>query len=238
MNKYDEVNNNFTRDVTASVKGLNDGGEYDNSVFDEAQYQNFQRLSQRIIRIRGGNPDLAEALVQSPDFSTFQQWTDSILHNPELVTFRASELWTLLRDAYDRTLRNSARHLQNAFEYISSLRDDLPNDKHTWVAFEIDSNWGEFGILTPSAVIGGGDSDQFALPQTLALGPAKLHWGSPCSPLQHMIAVSVVLLVPVSVPTSHITDRVDVISDGTPIDIYVSCGSGSATAKILGVRFI
>lgn len=32
--------------------------------------------------------------------------------------------------------------------------------------------------------------------------------------------------------------RVDVINDGTPIDIYISSGSGSASVKILGVRLI
>ena len=190
MNKYEEVNNNFTRNVTASVKGLNDGGEYDSTVFDETQYWNFSRLSQRIVRIRGGNPGLADALAESPDFATFQQWTESILGNAELVSFRASELWTLLRDATNETLRASATNLQNAFEYLSSLRK--PSDNHTWITFETVSNWGEFGILTPSAVIGGGDSDQLAVQQPVALGPAKISWGSPDSPTERLFVLSVV----------------------------------------------
>lgn len=171
---------------------MNDGGEYDKTVFREAQYQIFNRISQRIVRVHGGNPGLAEALMESPDFATFQQWTQSILANPELVTFRASELWTLLRDANDKTLRDSATRIRNAFEYISSLRNKAPNDKHTWVTFETKSNWGEFGILTPSAVIGGGDSDQSGLPGSLSLGPPKLHYSSLRPTSQHLFAVSVV----------------------------------------------
>ncbi|KAG8215625.1 hypothetical protein J3R82DRAFT_7494 [Butyriboletus roseoflavus] len=219
-NKYEEVNENFNRNVTASVRGLNAGGEYDQAVFREPQYHIFNRISQRIVRVRGGNPGLADALMESPEFATFQQWTESILGNPELTTFKAAELWTLLRDANDKTLRDSAPHIRNAFEYLSSLRNNAPNDKHTWVIFEMDSDWGEFGILTPSVVIGGGDRDQIGLPGQLALGPPKLHYGSPRSAPQHLIVV------------------VELINDGTPIDIYISSGSGSASVKILGVRLI
>ncbi|KAI6039602.1 hypothetical protein EDC04DRAFT_2684554 [Pisolithus marmoratus] len=215
LNKYQEVNDNFVRDITASVKGLNDGGEYDNTVFTEAQYWNFSRLSQRIIRIRGGNPDLVDSLVQSPDFSTFQQWTQSISDNAELTALRATELWTLLRDAEDATLRASARNLQDAFEYLSSLRQ--PNDKRTWTTFELKSSWGEFGILTPSAVIGGSDADQFAVRQPLSLSPAKL---SRSSLRQEFFAL------------------VEIINDGTPIDIYVSSGAGSASVNILGTDYV
>lgn len=32
--------------------------------------------------------------------------------------------------------------------------------------------------------------------------------------------------------------RVDVINDGTPINIYISSGSGTASVRILGVRLI
>ncbi|KAI6027944.1 hypothetical protein PISMIDRAFT_457224 [Pisolithus microcarpus 441] len=216
LNKYQEVNDNFVRDITASVEGLNNGGEYDNTVFGEAQYWNFNRLSQRIIRIRGGNSDLADSLVLSPDFPTFQQWTQSISDNAELITLRATGLWTLLRDADDAKLRASARNVQDAFEYLSSLRQ--PNDKRTWITFELKSNWGEFGILTPSAVIGGGDTDQFAVQQPLTLGPAKLSWGQSSPLTQHFIAVC------------------DINNDGTPIDIYVGSGPGSASVRILGVR--
>ncbi|KAI5984016.1 hypothetical protein EDC04DRAFT_1705024 [Pisolithus marmoratus] len=215
LNKYQEVNDNFVRDITASVKGLNDGGEYDNTVFTEAQYWNFSRLSQRIIRIRGGNPDLVDSLVQSPDFSAFQQWTQSISDNAELIALRATELWTLLRDAEDATLRASARNLQDAFEYLSSLRQ--PNDKRTWTTFELKSSWGEFGILTPSAVIGGSDADQFAVRQPLSLSPTKL---SRSSHRQEFFAL------------------VEIINDGLPIDIYVSCGSGSASVNILGTDYV
>lgn len=203
MNKYEDVNNNFARNVTASVKGLNDGGEYDSDVFTEAQYWNFSRVSQRIVRIRGGSPGLADALVDSPDFTTFQQWKESISGNPVLVTFTTIELWTLLHEANDEMLRASASNIQNAFEFLSSIRK--PNDKRTWITFEMESNWGEFGIVTPSAVIGGGYSDQFAVKQPLSLGPAKLAWGSPSSPTQDLIVVSVILLIFSSSSVPHVS---------------------------------
>jgi len=146
---------------------------------------------------------LADALVESPDFATFKQWTESISDNAVLVNFGTTELWTLLRDANDETLRASARNLQNAFEYLSSLRK--PDDKHTWVTFEMQSNWGEFGILSPSVVIGGGDSDQFAVKQPLSLGPAKLSWGSLRSPTQHLIVVSVAPCIFGSSSVAHVS---------------------------------
>jgi len=218
-NKYEEVNNNFVRDVTASVKGLNDGGNFDRTVFREQQYRIFNRISQRIIRIRGGNTNLADSLADSPDSSTFKQWTDSISGNPELVVFGASELWTLLLDADNATLRAIAGDLRSAFEYISSLGKGIPDDQHTWVTFEMESDQAEFGIVTANAVIGGGDSDQLALPRSLSLGPPKLHWGSSGATSQHIIAVF------------------EVINDGTPIDIYISSGSGYAKVNILGESY-
>lgn len=218
LNKYKDVNDNFVRDITASLKGLNNGGNYDNTVFGEAQYWNFNRLSQRIIRIRGGDSDLADSLVLSPDYPKFEQWLQSIRNNAELITLRATALWTLLRDADNAKLRACATDVQNAFEYLSSLRQ--PNDKRTWITFESKSNWAEFGILTPSAVIGGGDTDQFAVQQPFSLGPAKLSWGQPNCIAENFIAVC------------------EINNDGTPIDIYVGCGSGSASVRILGKEYV
>ena len=189
--------------MTASVKGLNNGGEYDSDALNEAQYWNFNRISQRIIRTRGGNPDLADALVESPDSPTFRQWTESISGNPVLVSFTSTELWYLLGDAKDETLRASAINLKNAFEFFTSIRK--PDDKRTWITFEMESNWGEFGIVTPGAVIGGGDSAQFAVKQPLSLGPAKLAWGSPNSSTKHLIVVLVVPLIVNSSSMPHIS---------------------------------
>lgn len=166
---------------------MNDGGKYDDTVFSEAQYWNFNRISQRVIRTRGGDHNLADAVAESPDFTTFKQWTESISDNAVPVTFTATELWTLLREANDKTLRASASSIQEAFEYLSSLRQ--PNDKRTWITFQMKSSQGEFGILTPGAVIGGGDDSQFAVRQPLSLGPSKLSWGLPDSRAQNLIVV-------------------------------------------------
>lgn len=180
---------------------------------------------------------MADSLADSPDFSTFQQWTDSISGNPELVVFGASELWTLLRDANNAKLRAIAGDLRSAFEYISLLRKGVPDDKHTWVTFEMESDRAEFGILTANAVIGGGDSNQLALPQSLSLGPPKLHWGSSGSTLQHLITVSVCHACLIRFWCLTRLNRFEVINDGTPIDIYISSGSGYAKVNILGVCF-
>lgn len=154
-NQYPDVNDNWSRDVTAHLKGLNDRGEYDVTAYDERQYQIFKTLNQTIFKAIGGNPHLAEKLNQDDyDFDTFQQWADSARDHSVLSSITATELWNLLRDSDVAVLRDSADSLQAAFNAIVAQRKR--SIITTLVVLESKTGVAELNLLTPSAIIGVG----------------------------------------------------------------------------------
>lgn len=95
-NSYQEVNANWSRDVTASVRGINDSGQFDETVFSEPQYRIFETIAQTLFTVRGGDPTLAGPLMQGHfDFDKLKQWAISSREHPEFVSMKATELWTI-----------------------------------------------------------------------------------------------------------------------------------------------
>ncbi|KAH9935270.1 hypothetical protein B0H21DRAFT_759297 [Amylocystis lapponica] len=215
-NAYPDVNKNWSRDVTASVKGLMSGGRYDNTVFEEPQYQLFATIMQQSLTVLGGDGALAAALMQGQvDFDKFKQWIGTIEAKPAFVTLKATELWTILMNTNNSDLRDSAGSIRDAFNGIVAHHQQAQTS--TLVIFEIESGWAELGILTPSAIVGIGGPQPAFDPSTeriLGLSETKIRWGKEGDEKKNVI-------IPIYV-----------VNDGTPLDLYISRGSGKAQITI------
>lgn len=171
------MNANWSRNVTAFVQGINNSGRYDKDVLTEPQYQKFQSLAQVVMSIHGGDQVLADSLMQGPyDYDAFSKWTKTVNQRRELVYMGATEIWYVLQDSDDKTLREGAGPLEEAFKYI--MKQSQPQT--TLVILESKSNIAELGILTPSATVGvGGPLPNFdpTTQNIIGLSETKVHWG-------------------------------------------------------------
>ena len=164
--------------MTAFVQGINNSGKFDKDVLSEPQYQKFQSLVQLVLSIRGGDPTLANRLMQGPyDYDTFTQWIKTLTQKRDLVFMKATEIWYILRDADEKALRDGARALEDAFKYITNQSQP----QTALVILESKSNAAELGILTPSAGVGVGGPLPAFDPTTqniIGLSETKVHWGN------------------------------------------------------------
>ena len=175
------MNANWKRDVTASVHGINGGGNFDSAVFEEPQYQVFKTIAQTLITIIGGDKALAESLMQGNyNYEHFDQWLGTTLSAPVLVSVGVTELWTLLRDSDNSKIRDSADAIEAAFHAIV---DNYDKQKVTTLAIlEGKSDIAELDLLSPSAVVGvGGPLPAFdpATQRIIGLSETKVRMGDP-----------------------------------------------------------
>ena len=160
-NNDKQVNQDFGRDVSASVRGITNQGNYDTTVYQEAQYKTFQNLEQRLVSVLGGDSTLASDLLNNPDdYSKYVAWSKTSLTNPDLMSFRTVGIWELMKDAGDSLLVKYANAVQDAFTFITTKTKPI----QTAISFRIDAHWAEFGLLTPSTVIAAYPDDPAASP--------------------------------------------------------------------------
>ncbi|OSX64643.1 hypothetical protein POSPLADRAFT_1044142 [Postia placenta MAD-698-R-SB12] len=202
-NSNSSVNSRFSANVLCAYNGIPNGGQYDASVASESQYKTYQGLAQRLLSCQGGDADMANTLVNSPtDYSLYEKWTKTNMQNPGVVNFSLTEIWTLMRSAVDTTLQSRADDIQNAFNYIVSH----PDPYKTAVTLDVQSDWAEFGILTPSAVIIPDPSKPY--PSNTTASDNKVTFGKEYS---HVIKREILNFF--------------VVNDGSPLDFYISHGS-------------
>ncbi|KAL0072607.1 hypothetical protein AAF712_000370 [Marasmius tenuissimus] len=189
------VNPNWAANIKADYEGIPSSGEYDASVRNSDQYKAYLNLKQRIESVYGGDNNKSLALGMDPTWKAFQDWVATSQQNPSILSFVVDEL------------------LDAAFHWIV----DNPAIYKTSVSLVIESDWAEFGLLTPSAVIIKGDT----VPTNTTWDETKFTWGKEHS---HEYRRQTVVFY--------------VINDGYPIDFYISHGSlqgngsGRGTAKV------
>ncbi|KAH9935269.1 MAC/Perforin domain-containing protein [Amylocystis lapponica] len=215
-NSESSVNNRFSTSVTAAFNGIVAGGQFDASVKNEEQYKTFSEFMQRLVSIQGGDAKLAGSLGADPtQGDVYKEWAESTATYSELSNMYVVELWTLLREAASKDLRDAANTVESAYTYMTTH----PQPYKTFVTLSIESDWAEFGLLTPSGVIAFDPSNP--IPSQTVFTETRVQWGK-----EH----------------SHAYERMDirfmVINDGSPIDFYISHGSnggqpGKGTAQII-----
>ncbi|KAF9487886.1 hypothetical protein BDN71DRAFT_1348694, partial [Pleurotus eryngii] len=198
--------------LVASYNGIMAGGDFDASVKSEEQYKTFTDFKQQNVAVKGGDANLSNRLGAIPsDYDLFIEWAESVASFSDLCNFTIIDVWTLLREAVAKELRDLAGDAEKAYKHLSSHR----NVYQTQVTLTIESDWAEFGLLTPSAVIVPAPNAE--IPPRTVFTETRVQWGK---------------------EFSHQYERKDIrqirfmiINDGSPVDFYISHGSQAGPGK-------
>ncbi|KAI5984015.1 hypothetical protein EDC04DRAFT_1705016 [Pisolithus marmoratus] len=202
-NETPEVNAMFNTDVKAKFNGIPSGGVYDASVTTQDQYKKFSEYFQYLVTVSGGG-DRSKLANTDGTYNDYQTWIQSIKeYSPGLLSFQVIEVWTLMKLAESDVLRSYADPLYDAFIWIVGH----PDVYKTAVSLTIESDWAEFSLLTPSAVIVPDPDSPYPSQNTVA-SDTRVQWGK-----EH------------SHDYQRQTLKFFVVNDGSPIDFSISHGS-------------
>lgn len=128
-------------------------GQFDSSVKSTTEFTTFDETAQRTCSCQGGDPSLATLFVSSPEskdvYTTFQSWVATSRELPDVMSFQIMTLWDLMSAAISPDVYNRAPDIQAAFQWVTAH----PALHQTKCRFVVSSDWGEVGLLTPSAFI-------------------------------------------------------------------------------------
>ncbi|KAF9487884.1 hypothetical protein BDN71DRAFT_1542500 [Pleurotus eryngii] len=203
-----------TRLLLAYYGGIPSGGEYDGSVKQQPHYQTFKNIVQYSNSVQGGDPQTAGKIIQDPSkYNEFQKWVDSVdSHASQLSGLVVTELWTVMELSSSEYLQDAAARIEAAFLFILNN----PSVYKTAVTLHVESDWAEFGLITPSAVVLPGER----IPNLTVISETKVNFGKEKSHDYYREIINFY-----------------VVNDGSPIDFYISHGSlagaGRGTARIV-----
>ncbi|KAG6369322.1 hypothetical protein JVT61DRAFT_15041 [Boletus reticuloceps] len=202
-NETPAVNTMFNTNVKAKFNGIPSGGDFDSSVKAQAQYKTFEEYFQFLVTVSGGG-DRSKLANTDATYANYQEWIKSIKENsPGLLSFQVIEVWTLMKFSSSIELKNYADPLYDAFMWIVGH----PDVYKTAVSLDIQSDWSEFNLLSPSALIMPDPANPYPATNTVA-SDTRVQWGKEYS---HVYEKK--------------TLRFFVINDGSPIDFSISRGS-------------
>ncbi|KAI6039576.1 MAC/Perforin domain-containing protein [Pisolithus marmoratus] len=212
-NSNSSVNERFSTSVTTSFNGIGAGGRFDASVTTEEQYKTFSEYMQKQVSVVGGNPAINRRLTADPtQYEAFVEWASSVSENPSITTLNVVELWVLMKDASKKEVRDAAGKVLDAYNYIVSH----PQPYKTAVVFDIQSDWAEFNLLSPDAIIISDPNHPHPPPNTVASG-TRVQWGRKYNHYYQ-----------------RQTLRFYIINDGSPINFSISRGSDGARLGVKG----
>lgn len=137
----------------AQYNGLTTGGKVDVDVKGSSQFSKFQHSLQKLSSCRGGDPKLSARLSANPGaidvWETFKKWANSADTVPNVMSFQTTLLSDIITNAANDQLAAYGVQVQRAYDYL------VENPVHhlTLARMSITSDWGEIGLLTPSAYI-------------------------------------------------------------------------------------
>ncbi|KAL8919688.1 MAG: hypothetical protein Q9208_006641 [Pyrenodesmia sp. 3 TL-2023] len=169
------VNQEFGADISAEFNGITSGGKVDINVKASEQYHKFEQSVQKTCSCQGGDPDLGNFLGGNPGggdnpFETFEEWVKTADTRPMVMSFETAPLWDMVSAANDSELAVRSPDLKKAYSWIV----ENPEQHLTPARLSITSDWGEIGILTPSAYIVK-DPKQGPVPGA-QVGTTKITW--------------------------------------------------------------
>ncbi|OJA12170.1 hypothetical protein AZE42_05960 [Rhizopogon vesiculosus] len=207
-NQTESVNKSFSASVNAAFEGIAFGGKFDASVKSQEQYKTFSEYMQKTVSVIGGDPELNKVLTADPTkYDVFVNWAGTVAKESSLGSFNVVEIWNLMRDASTKNLRDRSDMVKEAYDYIVSH----PQPYQTAISLDIQSDWAEFNLLSPSATIVEDTKNPWPASNTVASG-TRVQWGKEYS---H--------------DYQRQTLRFFVINDGSPIDFSISHGSNGGT---------
>ncbi|KAL8939667.1 MAG: hypothetical protein Q9216_003243, partial [Gyalolechia sp. 2 TL-2023] len=176
-NKDATVDQKFNVDVAAEFNGLTTKGKVDADVKGESQFDSFEESVQRSSSCFGGDPDLSVSLGANPAadgvYDTFLKWSATADRSPNVMSFQSEPLWDIMNSAIDPVLAARGPDVQKAYQWIV----EHPDQHFTKVRMVITSDWGELGLLSPSAYI---VADPLAQnPELTNIESTKVMWINP-----------------------------------------------------------
>ncbi|KAI6038043.1 hypothetical protein EDC04DRAFT_2896907 [Pisolithus marmoratus] len=207
-NSSSSVNERFSTSVTAAFNGIVAGGQFDASVMTEEQYKTFSEYMQKQVSVVGGDSEINKRLTADPaHYDVFVDWAGSVAKDSSMATLNVTELWILMSDGSKKEIRDAAGMVKDAYNYIVSH----PQPYKTDVVFTIESDWAEFNLLSPDAIIIPDPDRPYPSSNTVASG-TRVQWGR---------------------EYSHNYQRqtlyFSIVNDGSPINFSISHGSNGAT---------
>ncbi|MCJ1384368.1 hypothetical protein MMC17_007484 [Xylographa soralifera] len=152
-NSKSEVDENFATDVHAQYNGLTSSGQFDAEIKTTSQFKEFSALVQKTCDCFGGDPVMANQIASGPEdgdiWKRFQDWDDTAQKTPNVMTIQTMAIWDLMFLAKNPKIYKRVNDISNAYKWISQN----PGLYITKCRFTINSDWGEIGLLTPSAFI-------------------------------------------------------------------------------------
>lgn len=178
----------FNTDVKAMFNGIPSGGDFDASVKDQDQYDIFEEYFQFLVTISGGG-DRSKLANIDGTYADYQEWIKTIKeNNPGLLSFQVMEVWTLMKFANSSVLRSYADPLYDAFMWIvghgeiykTAVTLDIQSGLLVLYALVESlttcSDWAEFNLLTPSAVILPDPANPYP-PENTVASDTRVQWG-------------------------------------------------------------
>ncbi|KAI0055777.1 hypothetical protein BV25DRAFT_1921516 [Artomyces pyxidatus] len=213
-NESSSVNSSWGVDVAAAFNGLVTSGKFDATVKSTDEYKTFSGYMQKTVSCFGGDSAAAGKLTTQPQddnvYTWFTDWSKTARDRPDVTSLSLMEIWNIMALAADPGVSARSGDVQTAFQWIVTH----PRTHRTKCRLSISSDWGEIGLLTPSAFIVN-DPEGAVLPTNIQVfNGTKVRWG-----VEHTYERDV---------------AIDFIieNDGSPVDIKLSHGSlgmGGAT---------
>ncbi|RYP14427.1 hypothetical protein DL765_006370 [Monosporascus sp. GIB2] len=208
-NSDSSVNQSFHANLSFAFKGLATGGRIDVSVAGTDQYKSFSNKMQKICCCVGGDATLATAIISGATgdddvYQKFREWVKTHQQHPSIISIQTVALWDVMSTSPDPEVSRRSRDVENAYLWIVSH----PRRHRTKCRLTINSDWGEIGLLTPSAFILS-DPDSPVQHPNVSISSTKIRWdGKPAGYGHQHLAIDFIIE-----------------NDGSPVDIELARGN-------------
>ena len=176
-NSQQDINEHFRADLDVSLSGLTSGGKFDGEIAGSKQYSKFAESITTSVSCKGGSNVICEQLVANPgsnsSYELYSAWAQSSQQEPDATTFSTVELWALMRGCQNAKIKDRAEEFEMAYRWLANN----PNVHRTKCSLEIEADWGELQILSPSATIE--QDDLGKAPEGTLFESSSVKWSLP-----------------------------------------------------------
>jgi len=165
--------------VKAAFNGILSAGEFNSSIKTSELYHTFHESMQINIAVRGGDHERASLLFRDPsNWDIYRSWVETHSQRADLVGVQTQEIWNIMQVAEDPEIIDAAQHIREAYAYIVTH----PAIHVTPVQLTVSSDWGNFILLSPDAIISEDPNDKKDYPGTGSITSKIVGWNHGTSP--------------------------------------------------------